>query len=129
MYLDSKHARELPLPPLPAIEEGRPPSEQAAVACPAPLPPPLPPATATLLLPLQPSLHQHEPQAEESHAAPLPPPLPPPPPATAEAFSKKSEESNGVIAMIDMLIKDLEKEMTQAELEEKDGQEDRKSVV
>merc|ERR1719161_726141 len=37
---------------------------------------------------------------------------PPPPPETAAAFSKKSEESNGVIAMIDLMIKDLTKEMT-----------------
>merc|ERR1719235_447433 len=36
---------------------------------------------------------------------------PPPPPETAAAFSKKSEESNGVIAMIDLMIKDLTKEM------------------
>merc|ERR1719359_2363142 len=39
---------------------------------------------------------------------------PPPPPATAAAYAKKSEESNGVIAMIDLLIKDLDKELTQA---------------
>merc|ERR1719502_1307655 len=39
---------------------------------------------------------------------------PPPPPDTAAAFSKKSEESNGVIAMIDLMIKDLTKEMTEA---------------
>jgi hypothetical protein len=39
---------------------------------------------------------------------------PPPPPATAAAFSKKSEESNGVIAMIDLMIGDLTKEMTEA---------------
>jgi len=49
---------------------------------------------------------------------------PGPPPESITAYSKKGEESNGIIAMIDMLIKDLEKEMTQAELEEKDGQED-----
>jgi len=49
---------------------------------------------------------------------------PPPPPATAAAFSKKSEESNGVIAMIDLLIKDLTKEMTEAETTEKDSQAD-----
>jgi len=49
---------------------------------------------------------------------------PPPPPATAAAFSKKSEESNGVIAMIDMLIGDLTKEMTTAEATEKDAQAD-----
>jgi chromosome segregation ATPase len=49
---------------------------------------------------------------------------PGPPPASIKAYSKKGEESNGIIAMIDMLIKDLDKEMTQAELEEKDGQGD-----
>merc|ERR1719198_708686 len=49
---------------------------------------------------------------------------PGPPPESIKAYSKKGEESNEIIAMIDMLIKDLEKEMTQAELEEKDGQED-----
>jgi len=47
---------------------------------------------------------------------------PPPPPETAAAYSKKSSESTGVIAMIDMLMKDLEKEMTEAGLEEKNSQ-------
>merc|ERR1719373_1125985 len=49
---------------------------------------------------------------------------PPPPPATAAAFSKKSEESNGVIAMIDLMIGDLTKEMTEAKATEKDAQAD-----
>jgi hypothetical protein len=49
---------------------------------------------------------------------------PPPPPATAAAFAKKSEESNGVIGMIDLLIKDLDKEMTEATTTEKDSQAD-----
>jgi len=44
---------------------------------------------------------------------------PPPPPATAEAYSKKSEESNGVIGMLDLLVKDLDKEMTEAQASEK----------
>merc|ERR1719220_3002937 len=39
---------------------------------------------------------------------------PAPPPATWGAYSKKSEESNGVIGIIDLLIKDLDKEMTEA---------------
>merc|ERR1719223_1948812 len=47
---------------------------------------------------------------------------PPPPPATWGAYSKKSEESTGVIGMIDLLIKDLDKEMTEASTEEKDSQ-------
>merc|ERR1719356_904740 len=49
---------------------------------------------------------------------------PPPPPEAFEAYSKKSEESNGIIAMIDLLIKDLDKEMTEAEVTEKDAQAD-----
>jgi len=49
---------------------------------------------------------------------------PPPPPATAAAFSKKSEESNGVIGLIDLMIKDLTQEMTEAETTEKLSQED-----
>merc|ERR1719506_3050435 len=49
---------------------------------------------------------------------------PPPPPATWDAYSKKSEESNGVIAMMDSLIAELDKEMQEAELEEKDAQGD-----
>merc|ERR1719201_1735064 len=49
---------------------------------------------------------------------------PPPPPATAAAFSKKSEESNGVIGMIDLMVKDLTKEMTEAKAEEENAQED-----
>merc|ERR1719231_1509416 len=47
---------------------------------------------------------------------------PAPPPATAGAFKKKGEESNGVIAMIDMLVADLDKEMTVAETDEKNSQ-------
>jgi len=49
---------------------------------------------------------------------------PPPPPETAAAFSKKSEESNGVIGMIDLLIADLTKELTEAKTTEKDAQAD-----
>merc|ERR1712072_1651975 len=52
----------------------------------------------------------------KQHAAP------PPPPATAAAFAKKSEESNGVIAMIDLMVKDLTKEMTEAKTTEVEAQ-------
>merc|ERR1719375_7949 len=47
---------------------------------------------------------------------------PPPPPETFGAYSKKSEESNGVIAMMDAMVADLDKEMQEAEFEEKDAQ-------
>jgi len=49
---------------------------------------------------------------------------PPPPPTTWGAYSKKSQESAGVIGKIDLLIKDVDKEMTEATTEEKDGQAD-----
>merc|ERR1719389_304314 len=49
---------------------------------------------------------------------------PPPPPETAEAYTKSSQESNGVIAMMDVLIKDLTKEMTESETAEKEAQAD-----
>merc|ERR1712194_94596 len=47
---------------------------------------------------------------------------PPPPPATAAAYKKKSGEINSVIAMMDLLVKDLDEEMTVSETEEKNGQ-------
>lgn len=47
---------------------------------------------------------------------------PPPPPETWGAYSKKSEESNGVMAMMDMLVADLDKEMQEMDVEEKDAQ-------
>eukprot|EP00932_Pfiesteria_piscicida_P012311 SRR837773.2366.p1 GENE.SRR837773.2366~~SRR837773.2366.p1 ORF type:complete len:679 (+),score=347.26 SRR837773.2366:203-2038(+) len=47
---------------------------------------------------------------------------PAPPPATWAAYSTKSQESNSVIAMIDLLIRDLDKELTEAETEEKNAQ-------
>jgi chromosome segregation ATPase len=49
---------------------------------------------------------------------------PPPPPEAVGAYSKKSEESTGVIAMIDLLVKDLDKEITEGEVSEKDAQAD-----
>jgi len=47
---------------------------------------------------------------------------PPAPPGTWDAYSKKSQESAGVIGMIDLLVKDLDREMTEAETSEKEGQ-------
>jgi len=47
---------------------------------------------------------------------------PEPPPETWDAYAKKSSGSTGVIAMIDLLIQDLTKELTEAEAEEKNAQ-------
>merc|ERR1719203_897506 len=47
---------------------------------------------------------------------------PAPPPETFGAYAKKTGHATGVIEMIDILIRSLDKEMTEAETEEKDAQ-------
>merc|ERR1719190_123758 len=47
---------------------------------------------------------------------------PPPPPETFGPYTKKGESSTGVIAMIDLLVADLDKEMQEATVTEKDSQ-------
>merc|ERR1719263_442129 len=54
---------------------------------------------------------------------------PPPPPSGPNAYSKKSEESNGVIRMLDMLVQDLDKEMQVAEVDEKNAQEEYEQMM
>merc|ERR1719319_1830433 len=51
------------------------------------------------------------------------------PPDTWDAYASKSEENTGVVAMIDLLIKDLAKEMTEAETDEKDSQSDYEQMM
>merc|ERR1719231_50371 len=47
---------------------------------------------------------------------------PPPPPETYGAYQKQSEASSGVMAMMDMLVADLDKEIQEMEFEETDAQ-------
>merc|ERR1739838_1029306 len=54
---------------------------------------------------------------------------PPPPPETFGAYQKKSEDSMGVMAMVDLLMADLDKEMTEAETTEKDAQADYETLM
>merc|ERR1740123_585060 len=54
---------------------------------------------------------------------------PPPPPESFGAYTKKSEDSMGVISMIDLLIADLDKEMTVAKTDEKDAQADYETLM
>jgi len=49
---------------------------------------------------------------------------PPPPPEANLAYKKSGEESGGVIAMIDLLIGDIDKDNQIAEVDEKDAQKD-----
>jgi len=53
---------------------------------------------------------------------------PGPPPETFGEY-KKSESSSGAVAMIDLLIRDLDKEMTEAKQEEKDSQKDYEEMM
>merc|ERR1711904_148491 len=63
----------------------------------------------------QPALNQLHEQDDEA---------PPPPPEAVKAYAKKSEDSNGVIGMMNSLMSDLDKEMTTAEVDEKNAQEE-----
>ena len=54
---------------------------------------------------------------------------PPPPPAADLKYKKSGEESGGVIAMIDILVADIDKENQIMEVEEKDGQKDYESFM
>merc|ERR1719237_2035063 len=54
---------------------------------------------------------------------------PPPPPETYGAYVKKHEGSSSVIAMMDLLVKDLDTEMAEAEAEEKDAQQDYEQMM
>merc|ERR1719281_489982 len=47
---------------------------------------------------------------------------PPPPPEAVPAYQKKGQESSGVMAMMDMMVADLDKEIQEMEFEEKDAQ-------
>jgi hypothetical protein len=56
---------------------------------------------------------------------------PPPPPETwgPGGYKKSGEESSGVIGMIDLLIAEMDREMTEAKAEEKDTQGDYKQLM
>merc|ERR1719281_216851 len=58
-----------------------------------------------------------------SHAAP------PPPPDTWGAYQKKDGKSNGVMALMDMLIKELDGDLTESEHTEKTSQKDYETLT
>jgi len=77
-----------------------------------------------------PKLYKAPPKAELAQVHAHGAAAPPPPPETFEGeYQKKGEESNGVVAMINLLIKDLDKEMTEAETEEEDSQKDYEQLM
>jgi len=54
---------------------------------------------------------------------------PPPPPETFGAYAKKSGESGGVIAMMDMMVADLDKEITEVTVDEKEAQKEYEQLI
>merc|ERR1719164_293859 len=54
---------------------------------------------------------------------------PPPPPETFGAYAKKGGESGGVINMMDMMIADLDKEIQEIEVDEKNAQEEYEQLL
>merc|ERR1712066_633666 len=54
---------------------------------------------------------------------------PPPPPEAPGAYKKKSGENSGVLAMIDLLVQDLDQEMTESTTAEKDAQADYEQLM
>jgi chromosome segregation ATPase len=72
---------------------------------------------------------QGAPQLVQIHAVSDGEAAPPPPPETFGAYTKKHEENNGVIAAIDLLVSDLDKEMTEATTSEKDAQADYEQLM
>jgi len=64
---------------------------------------------------VQVSLHDHSVDGDDKQQQP-------PPPSTWGAYQKKNSETTGVVAMVDLLIRDIDKEMTEAEVGEKNSQ-------
>jgi len=54
---------------------------------------------------------------------------PAPPPESFNAYTKKSEEGAGVTQMIDLLVKELDAELQEAEINEKDAQKDYETLM
>jgi len=54
---------------------------------------------------------------------------PPPPPATWDAYKKKDGKSNGVIALMEMLAKELDGDLTEATHEEETSQKDYETLM
>merc|ERR1712113_1150616 len=54
---------------------------------------------------------------------------PPPPPEAPGAYKKKSGENSGVLSMIDLLVQDLDKEMSESTAAEKDAQADYEQLM
>merc|ERR1719375_2349312 len=71
-----------------------------------------------------PKMYKAPPKREVAAALAQSGAAPPPPPEANLAYKKSGEDSNGVIAMIDLLVADIDKENQIMEVDEKDAQSD-----
>jgi len=69
------------------------------------------------------SISLHGAGAAESAAAP------PPPPETWGAYKKQTEEAGGILGMLQMMISDVEKEITESKTEEENAQEEYETLI
>eukprot|EP00416_Gambierdiscus_australes_P016762 CAMPEP_0171056566 /NCGR_PEP_ID=MMETSP0766_2-20121228/1138_1 /TAXON_ID=439317 /ORGANISM="Gambierdiscus australes, Strain CAWD 149" /LENGTH=685 /DNA_ID=CAMNT_0011511513 /DNA_START=75 /DNA_END=2132 /DNA_ORIENTATION=+ len=72
---------------------------------------------------------QPEPTVEPSEMQVSQGVAPPPPPEAFEPYTKKGQESAGVLTMMDMLIADLDKELQEIEVDEKDAQKEYEELM
>jgi len=54
---------------------------------------------------------------------------PPPPPETWGAYKKQTEGANGIMGMLQMMISDVEKEITESKTDEKNAQEEYETLI
>jgi len=54
---------------------------------------------------------------------------PPPPPETWGAYKKQTEEAGGILGMLQMMISDVDKEITESKTEEENAQEEYETLI
>merc|ERR1712079_787338 len=67
--------------------------------------------------------------AVSEHSAEAAAAAPPPPPETWGAYKKQTEEAGGILGMLQMMIADVEKEITESKTEEKNAQEEYDTMI
>jgi septal ring factor EnvC (AmiA/AmiB activator) len=67
--------------------------------------------------------------AVSAHSAEAADAAPAPPPETWGAYKKQTEEAGGILNMIQMMIADVEKEITESKTEEKNAQEEYETLI
>merc|ERR1719266_3130254 len=67
--------------------------------------------------------------AVSEHSAEAGSAAPPPPPETWGAYKKQTEEAGGILGMLQMMISDVEKEITESKTEEENAQEEYETLI